>query len=299
MTFDRLSNLFEPDEVFIVTSRDHVDLTEKELPEVPPGNIIGEPVRRNTAAACYLGGLAAGLENIQLVLPADHLIENLECFHEAVREAACRTEEKVCLSTFGIVPHRPETGYGYIEIEGAPGDFTKALSFREKPDPKSAEAFLQRGNFLWNSGMFIWRGKTLEEELRKQAPDVHGPLEGVDPRDPEDIEKRYKLIRNISIDHAVMERSDNVWVKPVDLGWSDLGSWLSIMEVEGPTVDSSNIVLVDSKDVLVRSGRKRPVAVVGLDGIIVVDTKNGLLVCSKEKAQQVRSVPERLRKGSG
>ncbi len=291
-TFERLKRFIDPADMYVITSDDQVDRTLSEMPEIPSENIIGEPMRRNTAPACFLGALAAGPENIQLVVPADHRIPDPDEFWKCVEIAENSVKLNGGLITFGIKPTRPETGYGYIETGEESNGVFEVASFREKPDRETAASFIKSGNLYWNSGMFVWRGEDLISEMRKTSPALFRVLEGLDPYNGPELESRYGGLEPISIDYAVMERSREVWMVPGRFRWSDVGSWTSMRELEGYTSDH---ILVDCKRVFVKSTTGRAIGVLGMEDLIVIDTDEGLLICRDGDSQRVKEITRRIR----
>lgn len=298
------------DAVLVVTTEDSRFLVADQLRGLgldPGGRVLCEPAGRNTAPAIGLAALLAAPDEVLLVLPSDHTIRDAEAFRAALRRAA-PVAEAGYLVTFGIAPACPETGYGYIRL-GPPlaeaPEFRQAAAFVEKPDRARAEAYLASGGYVWNSGMFAFRADTLLEELAAHAPAVRTGLEALRPAlaatgaVPRDL---YEALPSISIDYAVMERSARVVVLPVEPGWSDLGSFSALFDVleadeEGNVVQmpsGSEWVSVGSRQNLVSSGQK-VVALVGIEDTLVVDTPDALLVCSRERAQDVKEVVTRLR----
>ncbi|PLV59785.1 mannose-1-phosphate guanylyltransferase [Thermotoga sp. KOL6] len=294
-TFERVLKEMNPKDVFVVTYKDYVERTGEELYELPKENIIAEPMKRNTAPACFIGTKLAEENEPVLVLPADHRIPNTEKFWETVNKAVTALERYGGLFTFGIVPTRPETGYGYIEVGSQLEEGVHNVAqFKEKPDLETAKKFIESGNYLWNSGMFLWKGGEFIDEVRICEPAIYEHLKDVDPRDFEALKKAYEKVPEISVDYAVMERSKKVRVVKADFEWSDVGNWSSVREIEGYTEESENVILVDSERVFVKPFNK-PIAVVGLSDIIVIDSPNGILVCREETAQRVREVTKKLR----
>ncbi|GAB4270805.1 MAG: mannose-1-phosphate guanylyltransferase/mannose-6-phosphate isomerase [Deferrisomatales bacterium] len=301
------------DDVLVVTTEDGRFLVAEQLRELgvdPEGRVLAEPTGRNTAPAIGLAALATDPDRVLLVLPSDHAVGKPAVLREALERARPVAEEGY-LVTFGISPSRPETGYGYIRMGGplphAEG-FRAVERFEEKPDRPTAEGYLAEGSYVWNSGMFAFRAGTVLEELAAHAPEVHSGLQALRPAlehgrpVPRDL---YEAIPKISIDYAVMERSNRVAVLPVDPGWSDLGSFEALFEVLPADASGSVVrtgsrgtcVNLDSRDNLVWCGDKA-VAVVGVEGLVVVDTPDALLVCSRQRAQDVRRAAETL-KASG
>jgi len=290
-TYERLEGFVKPEDVFVVTSQKDRERTTREIPELPEKNILGEPFRRNTAAACMAGTLMASEGETVLVLPADHRIPNKETFWKFIRYAEAGAEDFGGLFTFGIKPTRPETGYGYIEAgEMFNENILKAARFREKPSREAAEEYLKQGNFFWNSGMFLWKREDFLKEMEKCSPDVFYPLEKMNPFDRVSVEDCYGNCASISIDYALMEKSEHVRVVPVELEWSDVGNWESIRELEGYAESSEKNCFVDAENVFVKSQSGKKVGIIGLSDIVVVETDEGILVCREEDCQKVREV---------
>ncbi len=296
------------DNVLVVATQDVGFLAAQQLRELgvdPGGRVLAEPVGRNTAPAIGLAALLSEPDEVLLVLPSDHAIQRVEAFRDAVSRARAVADAGY-LVTFGITPSRPETGYGYIQagqaLEGFPG-FHRVARFVEKPDRSTAERYLAEGGYSWNSGMFAFRADRILEELARHAPEVHRGLQALaDPvrRTGEVPADAYAAIPKISIDYAVMERSDRVAVCPADLGWSDLGSFAALHEVmardaEGNAAHAAGgrALFRDARGNLVWAEDK-VVAVIGLGNLAVVDTPDALLVCALDRAQEVRSVAEAL-----
>jgi mannose-1-phosphate guanylyltransferase len=294
-TYDRLRRKLDPDDIYVVTSAMYTDMTLRELDGIPEENVIGEPYGRNTAPACVLGAVTAGMDDIQLHVPADHYIGNVKGFWKSVEMAENTAVKYGGLVTFGIRTRRPDTGFGYIETGEDLGEGVhKVRNFHEKPDPNIAEEYHGSDSHFWNSGMFVWKGSEFMEEMRMHAPSL---IEAFDRRDISDVgnlESIYADLKPISIDHALMEKSGNVFMVEGGFDWSDLGSWLSIRDLEGYTMGGDFILLEDSDRVYIRSDMGRPVAVLGLDDILIVDTENGLLVMKEDMSQKVRVAARRF-----
>jgi len=295
MTYERLRERFDDADIVIVTSSEHRKLTREHLPELPPENIIGEPERKNTCPACALASLLFD-DDLHLVVPADQYVTSSAPLWSGFDLALRAVMEHDCLVTFGIPARRPETGYGYIELgkEVFKG-VHRAASFREKPDKDTALKMVQAGNYLWNSGIFVWRPRTFLKELSLHVPEVNGPLSSASRLSGKPLLEAYSNLPSISVDHSLMERSERVFVVRSELDWSDLGSWQTVKELMGTTPNTGKNVILLSEDILVHSSGKRPVAVIGLKDVIVVDSPNGLLVCSGRSAQEVRRVRKELR----
>lgn len=293
--------------ILTVTNRDYYFISRDEQERIGiSGDFLLEPCGRNTAPAIALAAhqvvQAQGPDTVMLVLPADHLIEDLAGFAAAVGQARQLAGEGY-LVTFGIVPTAPETGFGYIEQGEALGEGSLAgkrvARFVEKPDLATAQSYLQSGNYLWNSGMFCFKAGLFLEELQKHAPEVAQALAQcwqamqplANPAVAEIPEAPFKTVPDISIDYAVMERSDKVAVIPGNFGWSDIGSWNAIRDLVTPDADNNRAVgetiFIDSRNTFVQS-EDRLVATVGIDNLMIIDTADALLVAHPDKAQDVK-----------
>jgi mannose-1-phosphate guanylyltransferase len=306
-TGKRLFPLAPASDAWVVTNAVHVGIAADHLPDIPRDQIVGEPVGRNTAPCIALAAALVAREDpegVLLVAPADHWIGDEEAFRSTCEIGVEVARERKGLVTFGIVPTGPETGYGYIEggeeLPGA-GGVRKVARFTEKPDRATAEKFLAGGNHTWNSGIFAWRADVFLEELERHDPDMVRSCQrianAVDRTSA--LETGYPPLTSISVDYAVLERSDNVYVVPATFPWSDVGSWDALADIS-PADDDGNVLEGDSlavgaKRCFVRAGT-RFTAVVGLDDVFVVDMPDALLVCARERAQDVKQVVEELRK---
>ena len=329
-TFARLQPLVEPDNVWVVTHQDYVETTRQHLPAVPADHILGEPVARNTAPCVALAAarlLADDPDATMIVLPADHLIANVGRFHQilqaAVQAAQPEPGETGALVTIGIRPTHPETGYGYVQYDadgdGRPdGDATSralpagdkgtpraysVLTFAEKPDLPTAERFLDAGDFLWNSGMFIWRADTVLAAFERYLPKVwrlFAPLVEAFGTDGEAaaIADAYERSPKISIDYGIMEQADRVLVVPGAFGWSDVGDWRAVHDIadkdDAGNRAEGNVILQDTARSFARSSDGRLLVLVGMEDALVVDTGDAVLVCHREQAQKVKDVVDFL-----
>ncbi len=310
-TVARLQGLIPPERCFVVTHERYIDQTQHQLPAVPPENILAEPISRNTAPCIAYAAVklqALDPEATMLVLPADHLIENVQRFHEVVRVAAEKAQEPGSLVTIGITPTHPSTGYGYIQYDGdAPidPDVTQAFpvrTFAEKPDIATAERFLDSGDFLWNSGMFIWQADSILGEMEKHLPDAHKAFMPVcdvlgTEKEGAAVYRAFQDSPRISIDYGVMERAKKVYVVPGSFGWSDVGDWRTVYQLS-PKDDhgnalKGNVIVHDSSRCYVQTD-ERLVVLIGIHDAIVVDTDDALLVCQRERTQGVKNVVDYL-----
>jgi mannose-1-phosphate guanylyltransferase len=314
-TVRRLENVAPRTDTFVVTNRLQRALVAKQLPDVPEENVIVEPVGRNTAPCIGLAALhAARLDKsaVMVVLPADHIIQNVEEFRRILGVAVETAEESRSLLTIGIQPTHPETGYGYIQMYNeddrhnpyfSKGVF-KVKTFAEKPNIQTAERFLQSGDFLWNSGMFVWRVDVILEEIQRCLPDLYtelmkiGRVIGTSSYQAT-LDLVYGLIRGISVDYGVMEKSDKVYVIPGQFGWSDIGSWDEVYKISGKDDNGNSVtgrlVQRDTKDCYVYSPDKM-VATIGIDDLIIVNTDDALLICRKGRSQDVKEIADYLKR---
>ena len=304
-TFRRLSKICPPSQILIVTNTDYKDICKKQLPNIKEQNILCEPARRNTAPCIAYASFKIQHENRDaniIVAPSDHLITNEDEFERIVKECLEVSAQKDYLITLGIKPSRPETGYGYIQFSEKSckenETLRKVKTFTEKPNLEIAQQFLDSGDFLWNSGMFIWSVSSIVLSIEKLLPDMYEVfLEGKELYNTEDeidfINRVFPTCKNISIDYGIMEKSKNVFVYPSDFGWSDLGTWGSLenhIEADefNNTLISKQVLLYDSENNIVRLPKEKVAVIQGMDGYIIVDTKEALLICKKEEEQKIK-----------
>ncbi len=302
-TAGRLAGVVAPSHTLVVAGRAHARAVRRQLPWLTRSNLLVEPEGRNTAAAIALAALhierVHGLrEAVMLVLPADHVIGNATTFRTTIRRAIAVAASADVLVTLGIKPNRPETGYGYIRVGSALAGHAHRVSrvagFIEKPSRPRAEALLRRGKVLWNSGMFVWRVDSILRALRRYLPQVVGPLS----RRRGGLAAIYRRLPSVSIDHGVLERARNVAVVPATFSWNDVGTWAAVESLWHDARNGNAVrglaVAVDSRGCIVEAGRL--VALLGVDDLVVVDTADALLVCRKDRAQDVRLVVEALQR---
>jgi len=309
-TISRLAPMIGQDDVWVVTNEAHA--TGEAFSELNHLHTILEPCARNTAPAIALAAALLqenGGDPLMLVLPADHLIQDIPAFHQGLK-GAVEAANQGSLVTFGIVPEHPDTGFGYIQAENHQGTqpFVPVKRFTEKPDLKTAKSFLTEGNYYWNSGMFLWKASTILTELQKHQPEIYQAL-GAMKKVWQDGEPWQEVVRHqfqnmpaVSIDYAVMEPSDNVVVVPVSIGWSDVGSWDAVFDISEKDADnnatSGHVIAVDCKNTLLRS-ESRLIAAVGLEDVIVVETADAILLCHKGESQRVREIVKVLKDSNG
>jgi mannose-1-phosphate guanylyltransferase len=316
-TVARLNGLIPPERCLVVTHERYVEQTRNQLPAVPDENILAEPISRNTAPCITYAGVKLverDPDATMVVLPADHVISNVTAFHDVLNVALEKAQDDGSLVTIGIEPEYPATGYGYIQYDGPDFDEVEdptaypVKTFAEKPDEKTAERFIDSGDFLWNSGMFIWRADSILDQIETHLPDAHEAFEPVrevvDTDEEHDLlEKAFKESPRISIDNGVMERSKDIFVVPGSFGWNDVGDWKAVYEqsVKMGADDEQGNVVRDEEPVLLHNssrcyvqGSDRLISLVGMHDTVVVDTDDALLVCHRDNAQQVKQVVEYL-----
>ncbi len=305
-TYRRFLQCCVPGNIFVVTNEMYRPLVEEQLPLLKPGQILSEPFRRNTAPCiAYAANKIAGINPAAnlVVAPSDHIILKEDAFTEIIHSALTAAAQQPWLITLGINPCRPDTGYGYIQFEEhtplpRESRLKKVKTFTEKPELELARSFLASGDFLWNSGIFIWSVKSILEALDTYLPEIqHLFAEGKDqlnsPEEKTFIQQVYTRSKSISIDYGVMEKASNVYVFQSDFGWSDLGTWGSLYETRprdenGNAVVGKNVMLYDSTNCIINLPKDKLAVLQGLDGYIVVENDNILLVCRKSDEQQIR-----------
>ena len=288
----------------IATGIDHLDAVDRAVDAagVEVRAILVEPSGRNTAPAVIAAALVADPEDVLVVMPADHVVTEGERFGAAV-EAAVEIARTGSIVLFGVQPSRPETGYGYIEIGAAAGGGYQVARFKEKPAPALAEEYLSDGRHLWNSGMFVFSARVILEECSAVEPDLVASVRRALPPDPGarvELGPDFLEAPSISIDYAVIERTERAVVVPVDIGWSDVGSWQAVWEVSTHDPDGNAVagdVLIDDVTGSYVRSTSRLVAVLGVDDLVVIETGDAVLVVPREKSQRVREIVERLEAG--
>lgn len=307
LTYDRFKNICPPENIFIVTNDSYQSLVESQLPEIPKSNILTEPSRKNTAPCIAYATYKIHKQNpnaITVVAPSDHLITKEDTFEKAIKSCFKKAKEEDCLITLGIKPSRPDTGYGYIQYIDSPTiekdkRIFKVKTFTEKPDLDMAKFFVESGDFLWNSGIFIWSAKSFISSLEKYEPELASVFkEGVDVYNTDNekdfIKKAYQISKNISIDYALLEKADNVYVRSSIIGWSDLGTWGSLYnhinrEKGNNAIVGKNVLEYDCENCIVHVPSDKLVVMQGLKDFIVVESNGTLMICKKENEQQIRN----------
>jgi mannose-1-phosphate guanylyltransferase len=310
-TVERVAPLAPAERVLVVTGDAIVEKTAATLPQLPAGNVISEPLRRNTAPCAAVAAkvlMDRDPDAVLVLLPADHVILDAGRFRAILGGAMAVAASEDVLITLGVKPHRPETGYGYIEMGeqiGAQGDcpYHRVAAFHEKPDAKAAEQYLATGRFLWNAGIFVFSARAFLAALAKTLPDLFAaiqPLDGTAP--PEQLKRTidaiYPDIHGVSIDVGVMEKVDNLLVFPADIGWSDVGSWTALRELQPPdaagNVIQGRFISMDESRGNTVYAHDGVVVAVGVENLIIVHTPDATLVARRDDAQAVKKVFDEL-----
>ncbi len=305
LTYERFLKLVPKENIYVVTNTEYDALVKEQLPELADHQILREPVRRNTAPcityACdkiYTKDKDATI----IITPADHLVLNEDKFVAVIDKCIDFVSNNTFLVTLGVKPTKPATGYGYIQFEDehSPDGFYRVKTFTEKPTLEIAKTFLKSGDFLWNSGMFVWKAKTILEAIRKHLPEIGDAFkDGANyyntPDEQKFISTAYSQCTNISIDYGVMEKAENVFTIPAEFGWSDIGTWDSLYDVYehdylGNAVSGKNVKIYDAAHNMVMVPDNKLVVIQGLDGYCVVDTKDVLLICEKNKEEEIKRI---------
>ena len=301
-TFERFSGLFPKENVLVITIARYENLVREQLPDLPEGNLLLEPYSRNTSpciAYATYALLKRDPDAVMVAAPSDHRICDEEAFAKTVTGALDYAQKKDVLMTIGIIPHRPDPNYGYIQVEGGKGAVlkdtpVKVKTFTEKPDAPLADVFFKSGEFFWNSGIYIWKASVIKDEMEKYIPEITNLFKGWDnaigtTAERGFLESAYTDCAKISIDYAVMEKTERAWVFPARFDWSDIDTWNSLYEslpekdADGNYFDIPKHLSSDNRNCLVmENDKKKLVAVKGLDNYVVVDTADALLICPKD-----------------
>ena len=308
-TFYRLSKLIPAENIFILTNERYNDLVFQQLPGITKRQVVLEPAMRNTAPCILYAALKIQKENekaVMIVAPSDHWIEDEDAFSANVSEAFTFCTNNSALMTLGITPTFPNTGYGYIEYNTASEQDIKSVrQFREKPDYDTAKSFIAQGNFLWNAGIFMWSVTTVLAAFKNNQPELYQLFEAgydVYNTDKEDafIQANYAKAENISVDYAIMEKSDNVYVIPATFDWNDLGTWGSLYDKldkdeAGNAVVNSKALLQNASGNMIRTNSDKVVVIDGLNDYIIVDKDEVLLIFPKTKEQDIKQILQNVK----
>lgn len=309
-TVARLNELVKIEDVFVVTNENYLDLVYEQLPKLPKENILAEPAARNTAPCI---GLAAevvrkkyGEDVVMLVLPSDHLIKFNKMYLDTLKQAIGVAESGEKLVTIGITPTYPETGYGYIHFSNPDSSqpfVYKVRRFVEKPNIELAKEYVNSGEYLWNSGMFVWKSSSILSNIKKLLPEMFEGLEKIaadwgTERFCDTLKNIFPTLKSESIDFGVMEKADEIYTIPGNFGWDDVGNWLALERInktnEYGNVIKGDVITIGTKSATIIGGKKL-IAAVGVENVVIVDTNDAILICSKDSTQDVKKVIENLK----
>lgn len=310
MTADRFKAICPPENIWVVTNKRYADIVKEQLPEMLPENILLEPCRRNTAPCIAYVSWRIKLKDPKaniVVTPSDHLVVNIPEFQRVINESLHFTAESDSIVTLGMKATRPETGYGYIQADLSSNtlrnkEIYRVDAFHEKPDLTTATRYLSESNFFWNAGIFIWNVETIVNALRIYAPRINNIFERMQKvlgtsQEQETIDKSYPDCDNISIDYAVMEKAEEIFVYPADFGWSDLGTWTSLLmqtkrDLNGNGVIAPNVKTYETHNCIIHATGEKQVIIQGLEDYIVAEHDGRLLVCKLSEEQRIRNFIE-------
>jgi mannose-1-phosphate guanylyltransferase len=306
LTVERFGNLVRPENIWVVTNQKYAAIVKEQLPDMPGSNILCEPCRRNTAPCiAYVSWRIKSADpkaNI-VVTPSDHIVIDKAEFQRVVKECMLFTSETDAIVTLGMKPNRPETGYGYIQADLSNSslrnkEIFRVDSFREKPDLKTAQEYIKKNYFFWNAGIFIWNVNTIVNAFRVYQPAMAKIFESLLPiygtaKEQEEINRQFPECENISVDYAIMEKAEEIFVCPADFGWSDLGTWGSLHEqskkdLYGNVSIGNDINIFESRNCIVHTTQEKKVVIQGLDGYIVAEKDNTLLICKLSEEQRIK-----------
>ena len=306
LTVERFGDICKAENVWVVTNKAYVNLVKEQLPELPDGNILCEPCRRNTAPCiAYVSWKIKSKDpkaNI-VVTPSDHIVTNTEEFRRVIKSCLDFTMDSDAIVTLGMKPTRPETGYGYIQADLTSSslrnkEIFRVYSFREKPDFDTAKQYISKNNYFWNAGIFIWNVSTIVNAFRVYQPAISKVFEGMLPiygTDKEQlmIDEKFPECKSISVDYAIMEKAEEIFVCPADFGWSDLGTWGSLLvntkkDLYGNSCIGNEIDVFETSNCIIHTTQEKKVIVQGLDGYIVAENDDTLLICRLSEEQRIK-----------
>lgn len=313
-TYERFATFIPEENIFVVTSEEYTGIVQKQLPRLNPENILAEPSRKNTApCVAYISFKLLQKDPLAslIIAPSDHMILDNENFRNTTLHALDFVNHIKSLVTLGIKPTHPNTGYGYIQHDALPvaDGIYKVKTFTEKPNLELAKTFIASGDFLWNAGIFVWQVKNVIKAFEQYQPEMFELFDSEREKlntaeEQEAINRIYPLCTNVSIDFAIMEKADNVYVIPSDFGWSDLGTWNSAYDnlekdYLGNAVAGENVIVIDATRCMVSAPKEKLLVLQGIDDCIVVDTKDVLLICKKEKEQSIKEYVAEVKRYKG
>ena len=310
LTRDRFESVVPHDNIWVVTNRKYVHMVQQQLPDMPTNHILCEPCRRNTAPCiAYVSWRIKAQDpkaNI-VVTPSDHIVTDPVEFRRVVSECLDFTADSDAIVTLGMKTSRPETGYGYIQADLSSSslrnkEIFRVDSFKEKPDLETAKQYIKKNYYFWNAGIFIWNVSTIVNAFRVYQPVMSKLFESLLPiygteKEQEEIDRTFPECDNISVDYAIMEKAEEIFVCPADFGWSDLGTWGSLQmqtrkDIYGNACIGNNITLVESHNCMIHTTQEKKVVVQGLDGYIIAEKNNTLLVCRLSEEQRIKEFSE-------
>ena len=306
LTVERFGNLVSPENVWVVTNQNYAETVRQQLPDIPEGNVLCEPCRRNTAPCiayvCWRIKSRDPKANI-VVTPSDHIVMDKQEFQKVIGECIKFTADTDAIVTLGMKPTRPETGYGYIQASLSASSLrnkgiVRVDSFREKPDLETAKTYISQNNYFWNAGIFVWNVNTIVNAFRIYQPTMAKIFESIfnvygTPKEQETINRVFPECENISVDYAIMEKAEEIFVYPANFGWSDLGSWGSLhqqtkKDLYGNACIGQDISLFESHNCIIHTTQEKKVVVQGLDGYIVAENNDTLLICKLSEEQRIK-----------
>lgn len=308
LTVERILPLVKMQNIYISTNKNYKDLVHEQLPGIPDENIVCEPIGRNTAPCIGLGAIHVAKKHadaIMFVLASDHLIKYNSMFINTLKDAADIAENNSNLVTIGITPDYPETGYGYIKFNPnvCIGRAFSVDRFVEKPSLEVAKEYLATEEYLWNSGMFVWKVSTILHRMKDLMPDTYQSLLRIQNsigtcNEADVLEKEFNIMPSISIDYGIMEKSNDIYTIPGTFGWDDVGSWLAVERIkksnEYGNIVNGNVITIESKDCIIEASKKL-IATVGIQDLIIVDTEDATLICDKSSSGHIKKVLENLK----
>ena len=306
LTAERFHDIVPTENIWVVTNRHYADLVQEQLPDVPRENILLEPCRRNTAPCICYASWCIKKKNPRatiVVTPSDHIVMDNQRFADSIRDAVDFASETDAIVTLGMKPTRPETGYGYIKADltfasSRKKNLYRVDAFKEKPTREVAEQYLQDSSYFWNAGIFVWTVSTIVNAFRVYQPEISRIFEKLlptygTPREREAIDEQFPLCKNISVDYAILEKAEEIFVYPADFGWSDLGTWGSLQEnlqrdSYGNAVVGNDVKVFESRNNIIHTEGLRQVVVQGLDGYVVAERDGVLLICQLSEEQRIK-----------
>ena len=306
LTADRFEGICDPENIWVVTSEQYASIVREQLPDIPEENILKEPCRRNTAPCIAYVSWKIKAKNSKaniIVTPSDHVVMNVKEFKRVVESAMNFTESSDAILTLGMKPTRPETGYGYIEADLTVSSSTnreiyRVDSFKEKPDLQTAERYIKRNNYFWNAGIFVWNVKTIVNAFRVYQPAIAAIFDNIrssffSAEEQKIVNEEFPNCENISVDYAILEKAEEIFVFPADFGWSDLGTWGSLhdqmpKDLEKNVCIGKNIHVYDTNQCIIHATEEKKVVVQGLNGYIVAEKDDTLLICKLSEEQRIK-----------